>query len=122
MRRVRLVILPISSAGMSSPRPHPRRTRAPEKRPHDGQPDSNSNEPRHDPPREWLRSQRIQPALPSVPDGIRKNQEGPNDCRGYENCPGMEYGKECDHDEYGDEDHAQVLRRPAAADPLTSDM
>ena len=52
--RVRSVNLPMSSAGMSSPRPHPRPAWSSEKRPHNGQTDGDSNEPRHYPPGERL--------------------------------------------------------------------
>src|SRR5205807_5712566 len=107
---------------MSPPRPVPRPTRAPEKRPHDGQTDSNSNEPRHNPPREWLRSERIQPALPSLPDGIRKKQESRNERRRSKNRPSMEYRKKREEDDTSDENDPQVLRRPPSPDRLAFDV
>src|SRR5207302_10678766 len=107
---------------MSSPRPVPRPTRAPEKRPHDGQTDSNSNEPRHNPPREWLRSERIQPALPSLPDGIRKKQESRNDRRRSKHRPSMEYRKKREEDDHSDANGPQMLRRPPTPDRLAFDI
>src|SRR6266487_3928533 len=112
----------MSSADMSSPRPHPRPAWAPEKNPNDGQTNSDSNEPRHYPPGEGFRGQPIQPPLLSLPNGIRKKQKRRNECRGSKNRPSVEYRKKREEDDHSDQDGPQILRRPASPDRLAFDI
>src|SRR5438552_16621066 len=107
---------------MSSPRPDPRPTRSPEKCPHDGHTDSDSNEPRHNPPGKRLRGERIPPALLSLLDGVRKKQESRNECRGSENRPSVEYRKKREKEDHSDENGPQISPRPPGPDRLTFDI
>src|SRR5437773_1672680 len=92
-RRVRFVNLPISSADMSSPRPDPRPTRAPEEGAHSSQTKSNSDKPGHDPPRDGLASERLKKAFFSGPSGVREKEKTCNERRRQKNRPRVEHGK-----------------------------
>src|SRR5579859_1972436 len=99
---------------MSPPWPDPRPSGAPEERPHNGQADSHSDEPRHDPPRDGLRCERPYPASLTLPTCIGKNQESRNGGRGRKNGPGMKCSEEREEYEHDDENSHQVLRWPSA--------
>src|SRR5260370_614336 len=111
-RRVRFVNLPISSADMSSPRPDPRPTRAPEEGAHGSQTKSNSDKPGHDPPRDGLASECLKKTFFSGTSGVREKQKSGNERRGSENRPGMEYGKKHQQEEHGDKNNSQILCWP----------
>src|SRR5215472_15997267 len=92
--RMRSVTLPIFSAGMRPPRPHPRPARATEKSAHSSETNRNGNELGHDPPGERIGSQGFQPASFPQSGGIGEHQK-PGDKRcGNKNRPGMKQGEE----------------------------
>src|SRR6266852_2093108 len=107
--RVRFVNLPISAAGMSSPRPDPRPTRAPEKGAHDSQTKSDGDKPSHNPPRHGLPGHHMKRAFFSDPSGTREKQKSRNERCRQENRPRMEHGKKRQQEEYGDENNSQIL-------------
>src|SRR5690242_19743315 len=88
-RRMRPVNLPISSAGMDPPGPHPGPSRAAEKSAYDGETNSHGNEPGHDPPGKRLVPQAAQPAFLLLPAGVGEHQKCRDQSGGSKNRPGM---------------------------------
>src|SRR5437762_4135573 len=74
-KRMRSVTLPIASAGIGPPGPHPRPAWAAEEGAHSGQANGDSNEPGHDPPGEGLAAQRPCPSFPGRLAGLGVHQE-----------------------------------------------
>jgi len=91
--RKRSVTLPISSAGMHPPGPHPGPARAAEECAHGSEANCDSNEPGHNPPGERFRPQRVQPAFFRLPAGVGENQKCGDQRGRRENRPGVERGE-----------------------------
>src|SRR5215472_260943 len=93
-KRMRSVTLPISSAGMSPPRPHPRPAWAAEEGAHGSEANRNSNEPSQDPPGERLAAKGSEPRFLRLSAGIGDEQERGHHRGRHKNRPGMKRGEE----------------------------
>src|SRR5215469_4427493 len=109
-KRMRSVTLPISSAGMHPPRPHPGPARATEKSANSGQADRNGNEPGHDPPGEWLGSQDSQPSFLGLPPVIRNSQKRTHQRGRHKNRPGVKRSEKGKQNQRHDQDGLEMRR------------
>src|SRR5579864_1054711 len=109
-KRMRSVTLPISSAGMSPPGPYPGPAWATEERAHSGEANRDRNEPGHDPPRERLGSQGLQPTFLHLPAGIREDQKRGDQRGRHKNRPCMKRSEEAEQNQHNNQDGAQMLR------------
>src|SRR5690348_11083430 len=92
-KRMRSVTLPISSAGMRPPRPHPGPARTTEKSADGSEANGDGNEPGHNPPGERLRSQGVQPPFLRLPAGVREDQQRGDQSGRHKDRPGVESGE-----------------------------
>src|SRR5215469_4487951 len=115
---MRSVSLPISSAGMNSPRPHPGPARPTEKSADGGQGNRNSDEPGHNPPRKRIASQGFQPSFFLLPAGVRADEKRGYQSSGDKDRPGMKNCQKCKKHAGHQQDGSQMLPRMARPDSL----
>src|SRR6516162_419248 len=121
-KRMRSVTLPISSAGMHPPHPHPGPARATEKSANGGQADRNGNEPGHDPPGKRLGSQDSEPCLLGSPPGIGNSQKRSYQRGRHKNRPGAKSSEKSEQNQRHDQDDPEMLRGTMRPERLAFDV